>query len=206
MKKAGNRIAIPCLRVICTGVAVLATGEFLAHGVELVLAELRDFVDGNAVLFHGVAMAHGDAAVVFAFGIDGDAQRRTDFVLTAIEFADGSGVVVARGKALAQVVGEFFCFFNEFGAIAQEWEYGRLDGGQVGMEAQDFAFALFEFFVLVGVAEECQRGAGGAGGGFDDVGDDLFVVFLIVVLEFFARGLGVLFEVVVGAVGDAFEF
>ncbi len=73
------------------------------------------------------------------------------------------------------------------------------------MQAQDGALAPLDFLDLVGVDQEGERGAVGAGGGLDHVRDVALFRLLVEVLELLAAELCVLFEVEVAAVGDPLQ-
>lgn len=55
-----------------------------------VIAEL---VDGNANLFHGVALTNGNAVIFFGVEVVCDAKGRTDLIFTTVPFADRTGLV-----------------------------------------------------------------------------------------------------------------
>uniref|UniRef100_A0A6J5Z3J2 Unannotated protein n=1 Tax=freshwater metagenome TaxID=449393 RepID=A0A6J5Z3J2_9ZZZZ len=73
------------------------------------------------------------------------------------------------------------------------------------MEAEYRAHVALDLLLVVGVYEEGQRRAVGAGGRLDHVGHILFAACLIEVLELLAGELGVLLEVEVAAVGNPFQ-
>ncbi len=47
----------------------------------------------HALLFHGIAETHGYGMVLFRIKIIGHAERRPDFILAAVAFADISTVI-----------------------------------------------------------------------------------------------------------------
>ena len=51
-------------------------------------------IDANAFLLPGVTVTNGDGVVFERLMVDGDAERSADLVLSGVEFADASGVVV----------------------------------------------------------------------------------------------------------------
>jgi len=63
----------------------------------------------HANLLHVVAVANryfavgGGLVIADGLDVDGDAKRRADFILAAVESADGRRVVVHRMPALAQI-------------------------------------------------------------------------------------------------------
>ena len=64
----------------------------------------RQVVHLDADLGHGVAVAHGDGAVLDGVEIDRHAQGRADLVLAAVALADGAGFVIVHHE----VSGELF--------------------------------------------------------------------------------------------------
>lgn len=139
-------------------------------------------------------------------GIYGDAEGGSDFVLAAVEFSDGGGVVVDGVELLFEIVGEFAGPFYEFGLVFEEGEYGTLDGGQRVVKFEDGAgfFSVHGFFA-VGIAEEGEGPAVGSSAGFDDIGGVMFAPDLVEIGERFSAVFAVLAKVVVGAVSDAFK-
>ncbi len=73
------------------------------------------------------------------------------------------------------------------------------------MQAQHGALLALDLLLVVGVDEERQRGAVGAGGRLDDVRDVPLAGGLVEVFELLAAVLGVRAEVEVASVGDALE-
>ena len=60
-----------------------------------------NILDLNALLLHRIAVANGNTAILLGLEIDGDAERSTDLVLTAVALADGTGIVESTGNCLA---------------------------------------------------------------------------------------------------------
>ena len=154
-----------------------------------------------AYLAHGIAFAHGDGARRLGAEIDGYAEGRAYFVLTAIAFADGTGEVVCAGYAAfahgaIQVVGAFRQRFLQ-----------RKHGGFVrrdcGRKAHDRARFFFELFFVVCVAKHGKKRSARAERRLDDVRHIRFACNGVGVVQLFARELGVFFKVVIGAVGYA---
>ncbi len=73
-----------------------------------------DFFHGDAFLLHCVAVAKGYLAVIKRVHVYGHAEGGPDFVLSAVEFADGGGVVIDGVEVGFQISGEFAGFFDEF--------------------------------------------------------------------------------------------
>jgi len=145
------------------------------------------------------------------FKIDGDAKRRADLVLTAIATSDGAGFIVKDGEMFTEVLGKSAGFFDQFRFIFEEGKDAGLDGGHPRVETENNAgflgaFLIRDFFLGIGFAKEGEGGAVHSGAGLDDVGDEFFASLLVEVFEGLAAGFLVLFEIVVGPVGDAFEF
>ena len=179
-------------------------------------------------------MADGDGVgegLVVTFGladrfeVDGDTEGGADFVLTTVAAADGSGFVVENVHEGLQESLHFPGLGDELGLVLQEGKDGGLDGRDVWVEAHhgaDVGLAAFlgEVFFVVGFANEGEDGAVATGGGLDDVGKEFLLRLLVEILEgllpilvngvsvivFSGQGFGVGAEVVVAAVGDAFEF
>ena len=62
-----------------------------------------NLVDRHSDLFHGVAVADGHGVVFLSVEIDGNAERRADFVLAAVAFAAAAGLVVVDVEVLSEV-------------------------------------------------------------------------------------------------------
>ncbi len=73
------------------------------------------------------------------------------------------------------------------------------------MEAKDGALAALNLLDVVGVDEEGEGSAVGAGGGLDHMRDVALFGLLIEVLELLSTELGVLGEVEVAAFGDPLQ-
>ena len=89
--------------------------------------------------------------------------------------------------------------------LGDQRQDGDLDRGEARVQAQHGALAALDLLDLVGVDEEGERGAVGAGGRLDHVRDVALFGLLVEVLELLAAELGVLGEVEVAAVGDPLE-
>jgi len=81
-----------------------------------------------------------------------------------------------------------------------------LVGREPPVESQDRAALALDEVLVIGGEQERHHRARGAGGRLDDVGRVALVRRLIEVVERDARGVGVLGQVVVAAIGDALEF
>ena len=89
--------------------------------------------------------------------------------------------------------------------LAHQRQHRHLDRRQQRVQAQHRARLALDLVLVVGVDEEGQRRAVGAGGGLDHVRDVALAGGGVDVLELLARVLGVLGEVEVAAVGDPLE-
>ena len=127
-----------------------------------------------------------------------------DLVLAAVALADRAALVELGGEAAAQVA-EDLARLLRHPLLGDEREDGDLDRRQARVQAQHGALAALDLLDLVGVDEEGERGAVGAGGGLDHVRDVALFGLLVEVLELLAAELGVLGEVEVAAVGDPLE-
>ena len=78
-------------------------------------------------------------------------------------------------------------------------------GARSGWSASDDARLAADLLLAVGVDQERERGAVGAGGRLDDPGDEVLVGRLVEVLELLAGRLAVARQVEVAAVVDALE-
>ena len=63
----------------------------------------------DAHLIHRISVSDGDSAILSRIVIDGNAERRTDFILAAIPFADASGKIVIRHKIFGKLRVQLFC-------------------------------------------------------------------------------------------------
>ena len=114
--------------------------------------------------------------VVDRVEIDGDAQRRSDLVLTTVTAADGTGlVVVDHPLVLTQVGGQIVGDGLQLGLLAQR-QHGGLDRSKTRVETQHGA--LVDAALGVGASSTRRRqrgtpsGTGQAGGRLDDVRHD----------------------------------
>ena len=82
---------------------------------------LFQFGNRNPNLLHRVAVADSDAAVVFRVEIVGDAERRTDFILTTVTLADRTGIIEVNREFFGQQVEHLAGFFRE---LLGQWQIG----------------------------------------------------------------------------------
>ena len=168
---------------------------------ELLFEVGAEVLDGDAHLRHGVALAHGDCAVLEGVEVHRHAVRRADLVLAAVAFADGARAVEVAHEVFAELRIDLLRLVGE---LFLQRQHRDLDGRDGGMEVQHHSrVALADLFLRIGVAKEREHHAFHAEGGLDDVGHILLVGDGVGVGEVLAACVDVLGEVVVRAVGDA---
>ena len=131
----------------------------------------RQLVDRDALLRERVAVAHGDRAVLERLVVDRHAPRRADLVLAAVALADRAALVVLGlhdrpRSALVDLAGEL-----GLAVLAHERQHGDLDRRQARVQLQHRALLARDLLLVVGVDEEGERRAVGAGGRLDHVRD-----------------------------------
>ena len=112
---------------------------------------------GNTYLLHRIAVADRHTPVVFRIEVHGDAKRRADLVLTAVAFADGTGLVVIDHEVAGKRGVNLVCPVAE---LLGEREHRRLKGRKERMQVHDDARILFRLvhnLFVVSLDEECQR-------------------------------------------------
>ena len=140
--------------------------------------------DRHAELLHRVAEADGHGVLELRLllaerlEVHRHAERRADLVLAAVAAADGAGLVPRALPLALQRLVELARLGAERLVVLDEREHRDLDGRDGGREAQDGADVLLalrvdEPLLVVGVADEGEREAVGAGGGLDNVRDVL---------------------------------
>ena len=172
-----------------------------------------DLSDGDTHLLHGVPLPDGDAVVgggaflgvAYGVEVEGDTEGGADLVLAAVALADGAGVVIVHHKVGGQLLVELPGGAGEDLLFGQGQD-GALKGSQGGVKAKDHPHVVLlgvHHLFVIGVAEDGKDRALHAQRGLDDVGDIVLVLVLVVVGQVLARGVLVLGQVVVGAVGHA---
>ena len=162
--------------------------------------------DLDADLLHRVAVAHGDAAVLLGLKVDRDAERGADLVFTAIALADRTGVVKINSKVLGELLPDGH---GLVGQLFGQRQYSGLERRKRRMQAQHGAHIVLAVLILaddlfiVSIAQEGEGHAVRAERRLDDVGNILLVGLLIEVLHGDTRGVLVLGQVEVRAVGNA---
>ena len=86
------------------------------------------FVYGDALLLHSVAVAYGDGAVFEALVIDCDAQRGAYGVVAAVAFADTVLFVVRDVEVEFEIVYYLLSHFGQ-SVFLDEGQHRRLDRG-----------------------------------------------------------------------------
>ena len=137
--------------------------------------------------------------------IDGDAVGRSDGILSAIALADGVFLVVLAVEVEAQVVDDFTSLFGQSVFLHQR-QHGQFHGRERSRQFQNGArFAVFELFLVVGVAHDREEHPIDAYRGLDDVGHVALVSLRVEILDLLAREFLVLREVEIRARVDAFH-
>lgn len=83
-------------------------------------------------MFHRVPFANGNGVVFEGIEVNGYAIGGTDFVLTAVTFADTCGSVVGRRELFDECAIYLVRFF---GKLFLEGEYGDFERRESGVEA-----------------------------------------------------------------------
>ena len=137
--------------------------------------------------------------------IHGDAIRGADFILPPVPAPNALGIVVLDREVAAQLSVDFLGSRRQ-PSVAAKGQYCYGDRGQLAVEFQHYPHRVAVGFLVVGVQPESQHCPVQAAGRFHDVGVVATLRLVVEVGQVLAAGLGVLAEVVVGAVGDAFQF
>ena len=162
--------------------------------------------DWHTHLLHGVAVAHGDAAVFDGIEVVGDAEGRTDFILAAVALADGACVVVIDIELLLQGMVDFQRLIVQlFGKRENSGLEGRERRVKMHHNTGVVLFGVHDLFVI-GFHKEGQRHAVGAEGGFNDVGKIFFVCDGVEIFKALAAGVLMGGEIEIGAACNAPEF
>ena len=84
-----------CITFFTFTTSRLSKGDFF-------LNKRCNFIDGDPYLFHRIPVTYGHAVIVFRIKVVGDAQGRTNFILSAIAFPDGAGFIKIYHKGATQ--------------------------------------------------------------------------------------------------------
>ena len=131
--------------------------------------------------------------------------------MAAVAATDGAGLVVENIHDPSKQGHDLASFFHELGFVFEEREDAAFDRSHAGVEAHHGAglgFPLFigDGFLVEGLANEGQCGAIGSSARLDDMRNEALLRDFIIVIEGLAAVLDVFAEIVIRAVGDAFEF
>ena len=167
-----------------------------------------NFVYFYSGLLHCVSVSEGYGSVFHTLLVDGDAVRSSDFILSSVSFPDGSVVVVLAlslfGKLFEEVKSDFYLLFILF----DEREDCEFHGSDLLMESYHYSRFCFSFLIgvslfVIGVNHRGENSSGQPSGRFDAVREVSFSGDGVGVLQVFSRVFLMLFEVVVGSVGDS---
>src|SRR5581483_4555799 len=158
----------------------------------------------HALLRRLVAVAERHGAVLDRLVVDRDAERRSDLVLTAVAATDRARLVVLHREVRAELRVDLLRLLG-VAALPEKREHGGLHRREARVEAEHGARLALDFVLVVRVDQERERRAIGASGGLDDVWDEALPRLVVEVREVLAAPLGMLPQVEVGAVRDAFE-
>lgn len=104
--------------------------------------------DRDALLLHGVAVAHRYAVVGKGVVVDRDAEGGADGVLPAVAASDGVFLIVLQHEVVAEAVHDFACFLGQ-AVLFDQRQDGGLVGRQHGGQAEDGSrAAVGEGFLL----------------------------------------------------------
>src|SRR6056297_4005396 len=141
---------------------VRSEAEPVGHGA-------HQLVDRDPHLLGGVAVAHGDGAVVERIEVDGDGERRADLVLTSIPLADVLGLVVVDHVPVREQRSDLVGERGERVLLRQR-QHGHLVWCETRVQAQHGALLVVDHVLVVGGEQEGGHGAGCTGSRFDHVG------------------------------------
>ena len=161
--------------------------------------------DGDALLLHGVAVAHGYGVIVERVVVHRDAEWRTNRVLATVAAADGVLLVVLHvvvelklGEHLAGLLGESVLFDKR--------QHRGFDGRQGKRDGHNRALAaVFERLLAERAAEHGEEHAVESDGGLEHVRHVALLRLRVEVAQFLVAVLFVLFQVKVRARVDALE-
>ena len=131
------------------------SGKFLEQRAKayLFVYYRMQIVDCHAALLHAVAVANGNSSVFEALVVYGDAERRTDGILTAVAFADAVLFVILDVEVEFEHVDDFAGLLGQT-VFFHERQYGGLYGGNwSGYAENDSVFAVIEFLFTLGSRE-----------------------------------------------------
>ena len=103
--------------------------------------------DRNPLLLHGITETNGYAAICLGIEIVGNAERRTDFILTAISLTDIASVIEFAVVLLAQLGIDLLCTLVELLGQRQDADFNRCQSRMEMKDSTDIS-ALQFFFVI----------------------------------------------------------
>ena len=109
-------------------------------------------LDRDALLLHGVTVAHRDRLILHRLMVDRDAVRRADLVLAAITAADGAGLVILDRKVPRQAVTDLQGLLRLSGLIKT----------RVGEDGQKAVQGIFKFACSLNGIEPFRKPIGSA--------------------------------------------
>ena len=137
--------------------------------------------------------------------VDRHRPRRADLVLAAVAAADRAALVVLGLHALAQLAGRRSRASSGWPSLRTSGSTATLTGASSGCRRSTVRVSPLDLVLVVGVDQERQHRAVGAGGRLDHVRDVALAAWPCRRTRASARVLGVLGEVEVAAVGDPLE-
>ena len=150
-----------------------------------------DLVEGDPFLNQGISVPEGDGLVLGGLAVDGEAERRADFILPTVTPADGSLLIEGGIQPGPFEITIQFC--RDFGHpfFFDQGENRRLDRCQSRMQLQHGARLQFSLFIrllidVIRLAEKGQRGPIGPGGRFDHMGNKAFAGLVVEVAQVLA--------------------
>src|SRR5664280_163290 len=156
-------------------------------------------------LLHRIAVADRGLAVLQRVDVYRDAPRRADLVLAPVQLADRGRVVVDGHRVPLQVVLDPVAELHDLGPLLEERQHCDLVGRQIRVEPQHDSLLAPDLLLPVGVDQEREGGAVGAGRRLDDPGDEVLAGRLVEILQVLARLLLVAAQVPVAPVVDPLE-
>ena len=107
----------------------------------------------HADLLHSVAVAHGNAFILERIEVHGNADRRDDFVLTAVALADLTRFVVFYVEMLAEFGVNFVGGFGELFRKRQDRGFDGRNGGVEVHNGADVVLLGVDHLFFVSVAK-----------------------------------------------------
>ena len=163
-------------------------------------------LDLHALLAHRVAVANGNASVLEALMVDGDAERGADSILAAIALAYAVLLLLLAVEVVFEFVHHLLRKFGQAILLDERQHCGLHGSKRRGDTQHHAAFSVLQLLHLIGVAENCEEHAVYADGGLHAVRNITLARLGIEVLQFLSAEFLMVAEVEVGAGVDALEF